>query len=150
MARYIFLHDTQDQVYLRVGNFDFIVMLWRDMIQVSEFSPFRDFSLGVQERRAQSKHGGQTVMIRGVQRRHDGSSQRLAWDPGTVVFDNSTTDTDEMASFRFPEFTLGMLRIGCLEEWSSEELTKFMQLMISWLIKEVRWILVLAPCRSML
>jgi hypothetical protein len=28
-----------------------------------------------------------------------------------------------------------MLRIGCLEEWSSEELTKFMQLMIAWLIR---------------
>jgi hypothetical protein len=51
------------------------------------------------------------------------------------VFDSSTVDTDEMASFRFPEFTLGMLRIGCLEEWSSEELTEFMQLMIAWLIR---------------
>jgi hypothetical protein len=40
-------------------------MLWRDMIQDSEFSPFKDFILGVQERRAQSEHGGQMVMIRG-------------------------------------------------------------------------------------
>jgi hypothetical protein len=55
-------------------DFDFTEMLWRDMIQDSEFSPFRDFSLGVQERRAQSEHGDQMVMIRGVQRQHDGSS----------------------------------------------------------------------------
>ena len=66
------------------------------------------------------------VMIRGVQPRHDGFPQRLAWDPGTVVFDDSIVDMDEMANFRFLEFTLGMLRIGCLEEWSSEEFTKFM------------------------
>jgi hypothetical protein len=105
------------------------------MIQDSEFSPFRDFSLGVQERRAQSEHGDQTIMIRGVQHQHDGSSWRLAWDPGITVFDSSTTDTDEMASFHFLEFTLGMHRIGCLEEWSSEELTEFLQLRISWLIR---------------
>jgi hypothetical protein len=59
----------------------------------------------------------------------------LAWDPGTAVLDSSTADTDEMASFLFPEFTLGMLRIGCLEEWSFEELIEFMQLMIVWFIK---------------
>jgi hypothetical protein len=51
------------------------------------------------------------------------------------VFDNSTTNTDEMASFRFPEFTFGMLRIDYLEEWSFEELIESMQLMISWLIR---------------
>jgi hypothetical protein len=73
------------------------------MIQDSEFSPFKDFSLGVQERRAQFEHGGQIVMM-----------------GGTIVFDNSTTDTDEMASFHFPGFTLGMLRIICLEECSSK------------------------------
>jgi hypothetical protein len=28
-----------------LANFDFIVMLWRDMIQCSEFSPLTDFSL---------------------------------------------------------------------------------------------------------
>jgi hypothetical protein len=37
--------------------FDFNEMPWRDMIQDSEFSPFRDFNLGVRERRAQSEHG---------------------------------------------------------------------------------------------
>jgi hypothetical protein len=73
-------------------------------------------------------HGGQTVMIKGVQRQHDGSSHRLAWDPGTALFDSLTTDTNEMASFRFSKFTLGMLRIGCSKEWCSEELTEFMQL----------------------
>jgi hypothetical protein len=51
------------------------------------------------------------------------------------MFDNSVVDADEMASFHFLEFTLEMLRIGCMEEWSSEELTKFVQLMISWLIR---------------
>jgi hypothetical protein len=40
------------------------------MIQDSECSPFRDLSLGIQERRAQSEH--------------DGSSWRLAWDLGTA------------------------------------------------------------------
>jgi hypothetical protein len=66
------------------------------------------------------------VMIRGVQRQHDGSSRRLDWDPGIAMFDNSTVDTDEMASFLFLEFTLGMLRIGFLEEWYYEELIEFM------------------------
>jgi hypothetical protein len=75
------------------------------------------------------------VMIGGVQCRYGGSSQRLAWDPVTVVFDNSMTDTDEMVSFRFSEFTLGMLRFSCLEEWSSKELTEFVQLLIAWLIR---------------
>jgi hypothetical protein len=131
-------------------DLDFTEMFWRDMIQDSEFSPFRDFSLGVQESRAQSEHGDQTIMIRGVQHQHDGSSWRLVWDSGTAVFDNSTTDTDEMANFHFLEFTLEMLRIGCLEEWSSEELTEFVQLMISWLIRGSQGILVLAPCRSVL
>jgi hypothetical protein len=40
-----------------------------------------------------------------------------------------------MASLRFPEFTPGVHRIGCLEEWSSEESTKFLQLRIAWLIR---------------
>jgi hypothetical protein len=34
------------------------------------------------------------------------------------VFDSLATDIDETTSFCFPEFTFGMLRIGCLEEWS--------------------------------
>jgi hypothetical protein len=51
------------------------------------------------------------------------------------VFERSITDTYEMVNFLFSKFTLGMLRIGCLEEWYSEELTEFVQPMISWLIK---------------
>jgi hypothetical protein len=74
-------------------------------------------------------------MIRGVLRQHDGSSRRLAWYLGTAVFDNLAVDIDEMASLHFLEFTLEMLRIGCLEEWSSDELTKFVQLMIAWLTR---------------
>jgi hypothetical protein len=42
------------------------------------------------------------------------------------VFDNLTTDTDEMVSLRFPKFTPGVHRIGFLEEWSSEESTEFL------------------------
>jgi hypothetical protein len=53
----------------------------------------------ISEERVQSEHGDQMVMIRGVQHQHDGSSRRLAWDPGTIVFDNSIDDTDEMAIF---------------------------------------------------
>ena len=75
------------------------------------------------------------VMIRRVQCRYGGSSQRLAWDPVTAVFASSTTDTDEMVSFCFPKFTLAMLRVSCLEEWSSEELTELVQLLIAWLIR---------------
>jgi hypothetical protein len=61
--------------------------------------------------------------------------RRLVWDSGTAVFDSLVADADEMAIFCFLEFTLEMLRIGCMEEWSSEELTEFVQLMISWLIR---------------
>jgi hypothetical protein len=75
------------------------------------------------------------VMTIWVHHQHDGSSWRLAWDPGTTKFDSSTSDIDEIASFHFLDFTLDMLRIGCAEEWPSEELTKFVQRMISWLIK---------------
>jgi hypothetical protein len=35
-----------------LADFDFTEMHERDMIQDSEFSPFRDLNLGVQERRA--------------------------------------------------------------------------------------------------
>jgi hypothetical protein len=55
----------------------------------------------------------------------------LIWDPGITLFDNSTTIREEITNFNFPEFTFGRLRSGCLEEWSSEELTEFMQLMIA-------------------
>jgi hypothetical protein len=96
------------------------------MIWDSDFNPFSDLNLGVKERRSQSKHGDQTITMRGVQHQHDCSSRRLAWDHGTTVFDNLVVDKDEMDSFLLPYFTLGMLKIGCLEEWSSKELTDFM------------------------
>jgi hypothetical protein len=66
------------------------------------------------------------VMIIGVQRQHDGSSWSLTWDPGIIVFDSLKTDTNEMASFHFSEFTPQVHRIGCLEEWSSKESTEFL------------------------
>jgi hypothetical protein len=50
------------------------------------------------QERAQSEHGGQTMMIRGMHHQHDGSSLQLAWDPGIAVVDNSTADTNGMAS----------------------------------------------------
>jgi hypothetical protein len=46
------------------------------------------------------------------------------------------SDTDEIASLRSPEFTLGVRRMGCLEERSSEELTEPRQFMIAWLIRD--------------
>jgi hypothetical protein len=48
------------------------------------------------------------------------------------MFNNLASNANEMASFHLRKITLGMLRIGYLEEGSSEELTKFMQLMVSW------------------
>jgi hypothetical protein len=57
-------------------------------------------------------------------------------DPGIAVVDSSATDTDGMASLRSPEFTLGVRMIGCLEEWSSEELIEPRQFMIAWLIRD--------------
>jgi hypothetical protein len=112
-----------DSIY-ELADFDFTVMLWRDMIKDSEFNPFGGFILGVQDRRVQSEHGVQMVMIRGVQRLPYGSSWILYWDPRTTVFYNLTIDIDDMANFRFPYFILGMIRIGFLEEWSYEELTQ--------------------------
>jgi hypothetical protein len=51
---------------------DFIEMSWLSMVHDKEF----------QERRAQSEHGGQTVVIRGMNHQHDGSSRQLSWDAG--------------------------------------------------------------------
>jgi hypothetical protein len=90
---------------------------------------------GYHGRRVQLEHGDQMVMVRGVQCHHDGYSWRLAWDHRIAVFDSSATDTNEMVNFHFLAFTFGMLRIGCLKECSYENLTKFMQLMIAWLIR---------------
>jgi hypothetical protein len=90
---------------------------------------------GYHGRRVQSQHGNLAIMIRGVQLQYDGFSWKLAWDLGTVVFDRSITDIDEMTNFHFLEFNFGIHRIVFLEEWSFEELIDFMQLMISWFIK---------------
>ena len=51
------------------------------------------------------------------------------------MFENSIADADEMAIFLFLEFTVEIIRIGCMEEWSSKELTEFVQLMIAWVIR---------------
>jgi hypothetical protein len=68
-------------------------------------------------------------MIRVAHHQRDGPSRILAWDRRTVVFDSSTSDTNEM---NLLEFTLGMIRIGYFGELYSEEFTEFMQLMIAW------------------
>jgi hypothetical protein len=52
------------------------------------------------------------------------------------LLDSSTTIRDVSIGFDFLEFTFGRLRSGFLEEWSSKELTEFMQLMIAWLIRD--------------
>jgi hypothetical protein len=79
---------------------------WRPMqttIHGSRFIPYRYFILEFQERRMQTRHDGQMVMIRVVQHQHGGSFLRLAWDPGISVLDSSTTDTEARASFFFHE-----------------------------------------------
>jgi len=78
---------------------------------------------------------GLTMMIRVVQHHHGGTSPGLVWDPKIIFFDSSPTIREESIGFDLPEFTFGRLRSGCLNEWSSEELTEFMQLMIDWIIK---------------
>jgi hypothetical protein len=55
-------------------------------------------------------------MIRGMQRKHDGSPRRLFWDSRTVVFDNSVVDVDEMAIFTFWSL---LLRCLGLDAWRS-------------------------------
>ena len=58
----------------RLVDYDFTKMPGRDMIQDSEPHPFMDLSLGVEEMRAQFEHDDQTIMTRGVEHQHDGSS----------------------------------------------------------------------------
>jgi hypothetical protein len=70
-----------------------------------------------------------------VQRQHGGTLSRLVCDPGISLLDNSTTIRDVNIVFYCPKFTFGRLRSGCMEEWSSEELDEFMQLMIVRLIR---------------
>jgi hypothetical protein len=43
-----------------------------------------------------------------------------------------------MAIFKILNFTLGMFRFGLLKESSSEELTKFVQLLIAFLVKGIQ------------
>jgi hypothetical protein len=90
---------------------------------------------GFQKRRAQYEHGGQTIVIKGMHHQHEDSPRRLAWDPEIVVVDRTTAGIRGIVSLHSPEFTPSVLRIGCLGEWSPEELTEFMQLMIGWLIR---------------
>lgn len=115
----------------RLEDFD---STWQGMTHDGKFSPFKDFILGVQERRVQPEHGDQTITIRGLQRQYGGSSQRSARYAGIILFDNLVFHTDEMASLRFQEFTPGMHRIGCWEERSSEESTELLQPRIAWFI----------------
>jgi hypothetical protein len=85
---------------------DFTEISWPSMIHDREFK----------KRNTQFEHGGQTVMIGGMQPQHNGSSLCLAWDPGIAVVDNSAADTDGMASLHSPGFTLGA--------WSFEKSTE--------------------------
>jgi hypothetical protein len=64
-----------------LAGVDFTEMSWPSMVH----------DKGFQERRAQSKHGGQTMVIGGMHHQYDGSSLRLAWDPWIAVVDSSTT-----------------------------------------------------------
>jgi hypothetical protein len=87
-------------------------------------------------RGGQTGRDGPTMMFRAVQRQHGGTFPGLVWDPGITLLDSSTTIRDVSIGFDSPEFTFGRLRSGCVEEWSSEELTEFIQLMIAWLIRD--------------
>jgi hypothetical protein len=107
-----------------LADLDFSETLSHERIQDGGFSPFREISLGFQERRMQTGHVGLTVMIKVVQRQHGGIFPGLVWDPGITLFDNSTTIREESTNFDFSEFTFGRLRSGCLEEWSSKELVE--------------------------
>jgi hypothetical protein len=103
---------------------------------------------GFQERRAQFKHGGQTIVIGGMHHQHEDSPLRLAWDPGIAIVDRTTTDTGGISSLRSPKFTPRMRRIGCLEERSSKESVAFQQIMIAWLSRVVKQIRVITLYRS--
>ena len=48
-----------------------------------------DYFLGFQEKRMQSGHDGQTIMIKVVQCQNGGPFFRLAWDPRITLFRNS-------------------------------------------------------------
>jgi hypothetical protein len=74
-------------------------------------------------------------VIRGMHHQHKDSPLRLTWDLEIVVVDKTTTNIGGIASFHSPYFTSGVCRIGCLEEWYSEESTMFQQLMIAWLTR---------------
>jgi hypothetical protein len=86
--------------------------------------------LGVQERRAQSDHGDQSIMIKVAQRQHGGSFFRLSWDHGITLFSSSAINTKE-SRFYFQVFITGVHRIVFLEEKFSEELTEFLWYLIA-------------------
>ena len=108
---------------LKVGHgfagVDFTETPSQERIQDSGFNPFREFSLGFQERRTQNGS------IKVVQRQHGGTLSRLVCDPGISLLDNSTTIRDVNIVFYCPKFTFGRPRGVFLDEWSSEELTEF-------------------------
>jgi hypothetical protein len=122
----LFPHDIRTKNNHGLTWVDFTEMSWPSMLH----------DKGFQERRAQSEHGSQIVVIGGMHHQHDGSSLRLAWDPGIRVVDSSVADIDGMAGFRSPEFTFGVRMIGCLDERSSEGLIEPRQFMIAWLIRD--------------
>jgi hypothetical protein len=67
----------QDRLEVGHGfaDLDFTETPSQGRIQDSDFSPFREFNLGFQERRMQTGHIGLMVMIRVVQRQHGGTFQ---------------------------------------------------------------------------
>jgi hypothetical protein len=57
------------------------------------------FSSEFQERRMQTGHDCQTIMIRVAQHQHGGPFLRLAWDPGISVLEFSANGTEARISF---------------------------------------------------
>jgi hypothetical protein len=112
------------------ADLDFTETPLQGVIQDSGFSPFRDFSLGFQERRMQTWHIGPTVMIGVVQRQHGGSFLGLVWDPGITLFDSSTTVRDERAGFDFQEFTLGISWVDSLAAGINGRANRYFQELI--------------------
>jgi hypothetical protein len=87
---------------------DFSEISWSRMIHDREF----------QKRNTKFEHGGQTMMIGGMQPQHDGSSLRLAWDPEIAVVNSRAANTNGMASLHSLEFSLGVRMSGFMEEQS--------------------------------
>jgi hypothetical protein len=109
---------------------DFTWMFVQDTIHGSRFISYRYFNLEFQERRMQTGHDGQMIMIKVVQQQHGGSFLRLAWDPRISVLDNST-DTEVRAIFCFHE-------IGSLVEKFFEGLIELLQYRVSLLSSSIQ------------